>query len=174
MYFFKGTKEQLDTLTSDIKGNANVVRTKLKCESTHPDVIHSSCIFLQYNIKVSLQPWNKVCPEMMLSAEPQWTSGSRKLRSESALQKGNACVLCLTTETNPVGQIFAHWRAYACLCWLLLYANTFGFCFCLFSSTQFCPGSLLMSWRSTMRLKCPFGKEAKEGSSDNWRSVSDQ
>lgn len=83
LYICEGTKEQLDTLTSDIKGNANVVRTKLKCESTHI-VIHSYCILLQYNIKVSLQPWNKVCPEMMLSAEPQWTSGSRKLRSESA------------------------------------------------------------------------------------------
>lgn len=38
MYFFlKDTKDQLDTLTNDIKGNANVVRTKLKCESNRPD-----------------------------------------------------------------------------------------------------------------------------------------
>ena len=29
---WEGTKDQLDALTNDIKGNANVVRTKLKCE----------------------------------------------------------------------------------------------------------------------------------------------
>uniref|UniRef100_A0A665WMM8 Syntaxin-2-like n=1 Tax=Echeneis naucrates TaxID=173247 RepID=A0A665WMM8_ECHNA len=29
------TKDQLDALTADIKGNANVVRAKLKCESNH-------------------------------------------------------------------------------------------------------------------------------------------
>lgn len=35
-YLFEETKNQLDTLTSDIKGNANVVRTKLKCEWNCP------------------------------------------------------------------------------------------------------------------------------------------
>lgn len=35
VFFCAGTKDQLDALTSDIKGNANVVRTKLKCESNH-------------------------------------------------------------------------------------------------------------------------------------------
>lgn len=36
-------------------------------------------------------------------------------------------------------------------------------------STPFCPGSLWKSWHSTMRRKCPFGKEAKEGYRDSWR-----
>lgn len=71
-------------------------------------------------------------------------------------------------------EIFARWRVDACLCCLLLYADAFVCCLFFCSSTQFCPGSLLMSWPSTMRLKCPFGKEAKEGSSDNWRSVSEE
>ena len=35
----EGTKDQLDALTNDIKGNANVVRTKLKCECSHDAMI---------------------------------------------------------------------------------------------------------------------------------------
>lgn len=38
-HLFEETKNQLDALTSDIKGNANVVRTKLKCER--------NCLFLE-------------------------------------------------------------------------------------------------------------------------------
>lgn len=35
----EGTKDQLGALTNDIKGNANVVRTKLKCESNRKVIV---------------------------------------------------------------------------------------------------------------------------------------
>lgn len=47
MYFlsaYEGTKSQLDGLTNDIKGNANVVRTKLKCEFSCDCCTFLSCV----------------------------------------------------------------------------------------------------------------------------------
>lgn len=35
VFSLKGTKDQLSVLTNDIRGNANVVRTKLKCNSAN-------------------------------------------------------------------------------------------------------------------------------------------
>lgn len=81
------------------------------------------------NIKVSLQLWNKVCPEMMLSAEPQWTSGSRKLRSASTLQKGNACV---TFNTKRMFYVLRR-KQTLLVRFLLIGARMSGFvvCFCM-------------------------------------------
>lgn len=193
-------------------------------------------------MKLPLQPWNKVCPETTLSAEPRWTSGSRKPRSECSSprprrpphwavvrrQQGHVLVskiadicVCVTVNvcheadnvpvamasvsplnltfvphlfgcrllgdkrrrffvcffclgTNVVVECCWLWCRRERMSWLLLYANASVSCPSLCPSTQFCPGSLLKSWPSTMRLKSPFGKEAKEGSSDSWRSVSDR
>lgn len=57
-YLFEETKNQLDTLTSDIKGNANVVRTKLKCEWNCPFFgtcgrLKLSAVFLWHHNSVS-------------------------------------------------------------------------------------------------------------------------
>lgn len=73
-YFCEGTKDQLDALTNDIKGNANVVRTKLKCELNQPSDIywlHMSkadvvcCCVTLYHDSLPLKPWSKACPKTM-------------------------------------------------------------------------------------------------------------
>lgn len=97
-HLFEETKNQLDALTSDIKGNANVVRTKLKCER--------NCLFLEpvggwscllfcffYDITTLFQqPWSKACPKTTQQTGAPLTSGFRKHRSASTER---------TTRTRP-------------------------------------------------------------------------
>uniref|UniRef100_A0A3B4XPY6 Syntaxin 2 n=1 Tax=Seriola lalandi dorsalis TaxID=1841481 RepID=A0A3B4XPY6_SERLL len=56
VFVCEGTKDQLDAMTSNIKGNANVVRTKLKCESNHYVISGFTHIF-------NLSPCVFTCPQ---------------------------------------------------------------------------------------------------------------
>lgn len=98
-HLFEETKNQLDALTSDIKGNANVVRTKLKCEWNCP--FFGTCGRLKlfavfwffYDITTLFQqPWSKACPKTTQQTGAPLTSGFRKHRSASAER---------TTRTRP-------------------------------------------------------------------------
>lgn len=99
-HLFEETKNQLDTLTSDIKGNANVVRTKLKCEWNCPffwnlweaEVV--CCFFgFFYDITTLFQQlWSKACPKTTQQTGAPLTSGFRKHRSASTER---------TTRTRP-------------------------------------------------------------------------
>lgn len=101
-HLFEETKNQLDVLTNDIKGNANVVRTKLKCEWNRPSCVflhtsESRCCLLLCDISTLFpKPWSKACPKMMLLTEALLTSESRKHRS------GNTQPSCCTSHSDII------------------------------------------------------------------------
>lgn len=92
----EGTKDRLDALTNDIKGNANVVRTKLKCELNYEPIaltpvhwLHPPLPYItRANVFPPMKPWSTACPKTMPPTGPRLTSGSRKRRLGSRFDGG--------------------------------------------------------------------------------------